>query len=388
MAGETSSALLAATVAPSPLFNFSAAQFTAAKAGVTRVKASGGRSKWLFPGDSTTWGENGGNTYGLRDGAHNNTVAAVISASFTASSIPSAQDNLFASGANTVGGTVIADFRNSYKPGLNIASPWVIDAGVTTMGGRTFSVTSADATGFVYTPEVQVDSFEIGDLQASGAGVYTWQVDGGGATTVTETNAVAARTIQSISAGAKGTHTLTIKRVSGTPFIRYVKGWDSTTSQVDILQMGRGQSVTGDWVVNTSPYNSLGSFTAEASTADFVGCNLGINEVAAGTVQATFKANYQLIINAGIAGGATFLLIVPHQTDTSVDDVTAQANIRQWIKDLATTNNLPCLDLQTRFGPYAAMAGQGYMFNARHCNKAGYAAEGAYIASVLKTWTT
>lgn len=386
MAGETSSALLAATVAPSPLIGFTRAQFATWRAGAARVTGATGRAKVVFGGgDSTWWGEDGGNTLGQRDGGHTNAVPGVVSAYFNSHGLASAQDNLFAAGGNT-GSTVIGNFRNSYKPGLNANAPWLIDS-VTSLGGCVFSGTGADPTGFVYTPEVPIDTFEIGDLQASGAGVYTWAVDGGGTTTVTETNATPGRTKQTISAGARGTHTLTIKVTSGKAFIRHVKGWDSTTSQVDVLNTGRSSSVTADWIVNTAPYTSLGAYTDECSTADLVVSNLGINEVAAGTSQVTFKANYQTLINAATGGGASMLLVVPHQTDTAFDLATSQANIRQWILDLGVTNSLPVLDLQTRFGPFAAMNASNWMFGARHCNKAGYAVEGTYIGQVLTLWS-
>lgn len=369
------------------LINFSLARFAQARKGIQRVRSGTGRAKFLFIGDSTVWGENGGDTNGLRNNAHNNSFPAVVSAFFNANGVPSAQDNLFASGANTGSTVVIADHQNSYKPGFNAPSPWILSTSVFTMGGCTFSCAAADATGITYTPEVNVDSFEIGDLQAAGAGVYTWAVDGGGTTTITETNASSALTKQTISAGASGSHTLTIKRVSGTAFIRHVKGWDSTKSQLDVLNAGRGSSVTADWIVSSAPYSSLGAFTSDAANADLVVCDLGINEVIAGTSQATFKANYQTLINAGIAGGANFLLVVPHQTDTTLDATASQANIRQWIKDLAFLNNLPCLDLQAHMGTFLQMTAAGNLFGARHPNKPGYAAEGAYIASVLRAWT-
>lgn len=387
MAGEASSALLRVPLAPSPMIGFTRAQFATWRAGAARVRGGTGRAKVIFIGDSTTWGENGGNSVGLRDGAHNNAYPAIISAYFNSNGLPSAQDNVMASGGLTQASTVIADFRNSYKPGLNIASPWIIDTGVSTLAGRCFSVTSADATGFVYTPEVPVDSFEIGDLNASGAGVYTWQVDGGATTQVTETNATPLLTKQSISAGARGTHTLTIKRVSGTAFIRHVKGWDSTTAQVDVLNAGRGAAATGDIIVNTAPYGPLGATTDEASNADLVVCNMGINDILAGTIQATFKSNYQTLINACIAGGASMLLVVPHQTDTAVDLAASQANIRQWILDLGVTNSLPVYDFQTVLGPFAAMNSIFNMFGARHCRKSGYALEGTDLGPVLTFWS-
>ncbi len=372
----------------SGLINFKRdkSQFTKARSGINRVLAGTGRSKWLFIGDSTTWGEDGGDTNGARNNAHNNAYPAIISKYMNTHGVPSAYDNLFGTGGNA-GATVIADFRNSYKSGLNAASPWA-NSSVATMGGMCFSATGVDSTGFVYTPEVAVDSFEIGDLQASGAGVYTWQIDGGSTTQVTETNATSARTKQTISAGSRGTHTLTIKVTSGQAFIRHVKGWDSTTPQLDILNAGRSSSVTADWIVNTAPYTSLGAFTDEASTADLIISNLGINEVAAATSQATFKSNYQTIINAGIANGANFVIVIPHETDTTLDATASQANIRQWIKDLAYLNNLPCIDLQAHMGTFLQMTAASYMFGARHPNKPGYAAEGAWLAPILRKWTS
>lgn len=368
------------------IFNFNPSQMTKWKSGVARVRSSMGRAKVIFVGDSTTWGEDGGDTVGLRNNSFNNSVPGVVSSYFNTNGLPSAHDSLFGSGGNA-GATVIADFRNSYKSGFNAASPWLLDS-VLSLGGCVFSGTGVDSTGITYTPAVPVTNFEIGDLQASGAGQYTYQIDGGANTFVTETNANSALTKQAITGLSLASHTLTIKVTSGKAFIRHVKGWDSTKSQIDILNAGRSSSNVTDWTINNAPYNTVGALTDEANTADLVVINLGINDNAAGTTQAAFKTSYQTVIACAQAGGASVILVVPHQTDTTIDASQSQANIKKWIRDLAITNNLPVIDLTAHFSTFIQMTGRGYMFGARHCQKAGYLAEGTYIGSVLKKWAS
>jgi len=370
-------------------YNFSAPQFTKWKAAVARVKAGTGRAKVVHIGDSTTWGEGGGDV-----GTQNRLNAKLYCAPTVAANrinalgIPTLSENVFASGANT-GITTITDWRNYYKPYFNAAASWILD-GSSTAGGCYFSNT-ADAANLTVMDSANpanpiTDTFVFYNLRASGAGVIKPVIDGVAGSNITQTNASASFATDTISLGAPASHTVAFQRVSGKAFFGGYYAYDSTVPAVDYLNLGRGSSTTADWLVATAPYNSFPAFQAIAADADLIIIDLTINDGFTGVADATYKTNLQSIITGAVATGASVLLTTGNPSRTDVYPDAKQQSIRQAMRELAISNNLPMLDQYLIYTDWVSMNANGFMFNANHPSKAGYADYGSRLGTILAKW--
>lgn len=386
-AGEASTAMLLNRISspiPTPQFNFTRAQFATWRTAVARVQGGSGRGKILCIGDSTTWGEGGG----LSDAANNRKSAklycwpTVFAAQLASLGIPANSENLFGSGSNT-GVVSIGDLQNYYKPGFNPANAWGI-SGSTTAGGGLF-LDSADTNLLTYQPAINVDTFKLFDITTPTAGGINYNIDGGSNTLLSQSPANAFRTTQ-IAAGSPGTHTLNVARASGNGFLAGVQAWNSAVPQFDVLNIGRGSAVAADVALTTNPWSSLSAITALAASADLILIDLTINDAAANTAVAAYKASIQAIINVAVASGATVMLVTGNPTDPATDNAVIQQNFRQYYKDLAVLNNLPMVDQWVLYTSWAAMNARSFTFNARHPNMAGYADFGAFMGNTLNQW--
>lgn len=364
------------------LFNFKTSQFTKTKAMRARVTGGSGRGRICIPGDSTAWGEGGG------DSGTNNRVNAklrawptILAQRLTTNGLSSNWEGIYGSGGVAVATVPIATHRSLYYAGMNARASWDV-AAAARLGGVWFQ-NPTDANIFSYTSTMAVNRFELADITAAGGGVISYNIDGGAETQLVQTNATASFRLTTIDAGSVGVHTLNITRVSGTGFLIGLRAWNEAAPQVDVLNFGMGSSVVADWVVNTVAYSPLPSLTTMCATADLVILPFTINDAIPPTSTASYKANLQILINAAKAGGADVLLQTGNPCSTSADADANQQAIRQGMKDLALSNDLPMIDLFDRYGNYLNMVAQGLMFNARHPNTAGYADIGNFVADTI-----
>lgn len=371
------------SVSADPLFNFKTSQFTQWAAGVAAVKANSRRGRVLVIGESGARGEHSGDAPTPQWlNTHKNAPAGRIAADLTARGLATNIEDLLAMGGNA-GVVPIAQLRGNIKTGFNAASPWAETAS-TTLGGCMI-VNSTDATALTYSPEVNVDTFELWDVQAPAAGVIEYSVDGGAWTQLTQTNAAASARRTQIAAGSLGAHTLSVRRVSGTAFFAGVRAWDSAVHAMDIINGGRG-GATAALVANKAAGFASGSVLAGyASTCDLIIIGpLQVNDEVAGTaVNTTFKTNMQTLITDSKAGGASVLLVTGHPVAPGSVSYAVQETYRVALKELATLNDVPLFDCYALFGSYEAMQAQSWIANVYHKNKAGYQAEATAIAAAL-----
>lgn len=368
------------------LFNFKTSQFTKTKAMRARVTGGSGRGRICIPGDSTAWGEGGG------DSGTNNRVNAklrawptILAQRLTTNGLSSNWEGIYGSGGVAVATVPIATHRSLYYAGMNARASWDV-AAAARLGGVWFQ-NPTDGGILSYTSTMAVNRFEIADITAAGGGVISYNIDGGAETQLVQTNASSTFRLTTIDAGSVGVHTINITRVSGTGFFIGLRAWNEAAPQVDVLNFGMGSSVVADWVVSTVGYSPLPSLTTMCATADLVILPFTINDAIPPTSTASYKANLQTLINAAKAGGADVLLQTGNPCSTSADSNANQQAIRQAMKDLALLNDLPMIDLFDRYGDYLNMVAQNLMFNSRHPNTAGYASIGNFVADTIMQWS-
>jgi lysophospholipase L1-like esterase len=370
------------------MFNFATTQWVAGKNGFSRVKAGTGRATIVVCGDSTSWGEGGGDSGGnMRQNAKERCWPTVLAKQLTALGIPANYENINGSGGNS-GVTFATDFQNFYKTGFNLTGGWVGLSSSTTAGGCLFTNTT-DTTGVMtYTPQIPVDRFEIADLQVSTGGIIAYSIDGGTEVQLNQANATSSFRRTVINCGSVGTHTLSIRRISGNAFVAGVRSWNSTVPAVDIINLGRCSSQTSDWMVNSNPWSPLPSFANYCLTADIVIIDHTINDELNNQTVANYKANLLTLINTAKAGGAMVILMTGNPSNVATITDAVQQTFRQAMKDVAIANNVPMIDQWDKYGTWVALNALGWMYNNNHPNKLGYADLGSFMANMLYSWAS
>lgn len=364
-------------------FNFTAAaQFAKFRTDASAVRAGIGRATVVCAGDSLTWGEGGGDA-SQRVNADINNFVNRAAARLTALGLNSTNDDIFGTGGNTQNFIPDSDLKGSYKAGFTYTGGW-LQSSSTSVGGIIFN--NATDTAAMTITVAGADTVELWDLVNTGLGSMTYAVDGGGAVTLDQNGTAASRKTV-IALGAPGAHTVVINRVAGTVFVIGYRAYNSTVKAVDFINIGRGSSLAATWLVQTVAYNIFPVFTTMCATASLVIIKLTTNDAAVPTAEATYKSQMQTLITAARAGGASVLLMTGSPTNPATDAIANQLAYRQYMRDLATTNNLPLLDLWAVDINYATLVSRGFMFDNRHKNKAGYAAEGELVGDVINSLT-
>lgn len=366
-------------VGSSPFFNFtSPSQFTKFRTDAAAVRGGTGRGLILFgPGDSLHWGEGGGDA-SQRLNADINCVPNRVAARLTALGLNSTNDDIYGTGGNTIDFIPNSDLQAFYKSNFTYTGGWV-QSSSTSVGGMIWT-NSTDTAAMTITV-ANADTCKLATLKNAGLGSMTYTVDGGAPQTLDQ-NAAAAFLETTIALGSVGAHTIVLNRVAGSVFVIGFRAYDSTTRAMDIINIGRGSSLAATWVVATVPYNIRPVYANFALGASLVVPKLMTNDCAADTLEATYKPQIQTLITDGLVGGASMMLMTGSPTNPSTDALAKQLKFRQWLKDLAMTNGLPLLDLYA-WETYAANVTNNFMWDNRHKNKAGYAAEGLFVANTL-----
>lgn len=380
-------AILTSGAVPVPgQFNFKYSQFSKTRAAMARIAAGTGRGKIVCIGDSTTFGEGAGTGSG-RVGCMPKGWPAKLAASLTSLGIPAVHECKIGSSGIGTGTVTIAENQNSIKPGFNPAGTWIL-SGSTTGGGVLFTNTTDTSSTISYTPPISVSKFELIDIVSTTAGAINYNIDGGSDTLLSQNGTNALRSTI-IDCGSLGSHTLNVKRASGTAFFTGARAWDDTVKAFDIWNLGCCVSQTAEWVTSANPWSALNAVTQYCSDADLVIIDLTINNalLSPSTYNGTYLTQMASIINAAKAGGADVLLMTgnPSRIDTITEQV--QTQFRRALKNIALSNNLPMIDQVEKYRDWVTLNAFGWMYNANHPNENQYTDLGRFIASTLKRWT-
>jgi hypothetical protein len=340
-------------------YNFDALYLPHWEACTARIKINAGNCRVLNVGDSTTFGswslpsDTGdlvGSSYPTR-----------LSQYLNAASLPTQRDSFMNTGAGSE--TVLANDARV------VAGNWTV-VNLPTVGGGGISASSSGSP-LQFTPTSSVDKFRVWYLTAPSAGVGSLNIDGGTATTLTETGSNGFTSITLTATGA-GKHTLNASWTSGGQiFIAGIEAYNSTTSQVEMMNAGWPLSTTGNWVASGSPWLPLPAVGAIAP--DLILLDLGINDWKNTVAVSTYKSNLQTMITAYKAT-SDVILVTPAPSQTTSTPLATQQTFINALYELAISNNIPIIDNWSRWGSYerANASPLLYYTNSLHPNANGY----------------
>ena len=334
---------------------------------LARSRSGGADVVHLVMGDSTTMGDGAGTGTNGFVGARNRSLAQCLAREVGGVRYPTSSDSFM--GNQLLTGVTMAQ----YDPRLNLGA-WAPDNTlIKTLGGYIFKAASSGAT-LAFTPVGIFDSFDLYTVGYNGGGQVTVNVDGG-STLATWTDSASGVFKTTVSC-ARGTHTINIVTTNATAvYVHGVICHDSQRPAINVLQCGQSGDNLGQFVNNVGVYNVYGMLTAIAP--DIITLNFNINDMRVPTAEATYRANYQKLIDACKVLGDV-VLTFSHYVDTAQASQATQEAYKGYVQSLAASNGLIFVDRSVTTGAtYAIANAAGYMYDALHPNALGYGAQAA-----------
>lgn len=250
-------------------------------------------------------------------------------------------------------------------------------------GGNAFEWSAAGSITFA--PRGLVSRFEIIWREATGR-QFTYQIDGGAAVNVT---AVAASQISRVTTAqvAPGTHTLTINWVAGSVRIFSVIAYDdSVKAPLRIYNWGISGANSANLINNSDA--TTGRVAGYAFHAPDVAIIEGgiINDWRQSVAVATSKANITTLVTTAKTwkGGACKpVLITPVFDGGSTGNTGIQDQYVTAMKEVATEQSVPIIDVRPTFQSYAYANAQGWMSDTVHPTAAGYAVISGLVKNAI-----
>lgn len=338
------------------LLQKAAAAFSKTRAGISNTKVA------MF-GDSTFLGSGSSGVALYPAGAREYGPCVKLASRLNQYSIPAVSHASFGDGAS--GASFFA-----WDPRFSAGAGWTI-ASLNNLWSVGSYLNSSTTNPLNFTPIGSVDTFVLYyAITSGGARSFTYAVDGG-ATTPVDCNAAQAIGVLTIPAGAAGTHTLNIARVTGGIYILGVRAYNSSIKCVEIMNMGRsGGRASNATSSNAAAWDALAAFPTWAPDLTII--NLTINEWLNNGNLTTYKADMQTIINTAKATGDVILCTGVPSAIGSATTVT-QNGVAEVVRTLARENNLLLVDNLSRFGTYEIRNPQGLYTDTAHPNGPGYA---------------
>jgi lysophospholipase L1-like esterase len=226
--------------------------------------------------------------------------------------------------------------------------------------------TTTDASNLVFTPAggFAYDRFDVYYVRNTGDGTLTMTATGG--TPVVQLTAGTGALLKvTVSAATAATNnTLTIVPSSGTVYVWGIEPWLSTTKRVRIGNAGQYGTTSSQWAL-TGPFYTPGAVTLYSPNLSI--CSLGINDATTSVSPATLQTNLQAIITSAETTGDVMLWTMPPSSGSPY--TTVEPTYQAVYASLATTNNVPLVDIWKRFG---GVWNSSWMNDFTHPNLAGY----------------
>lgn len=332
------------------------------------------RGKIICIGDSVTWGFGAG-VGTAYTGAHDLAYPYRLAAAMSAGGVPATNESQiagFAIGVNTVA------IQELYNPRyVSTGAGWVVGA-QTTAGGNTRLNNSTTADLLSLVPTVPVDTFVPVHYTNTNLGDFSWNIDGGADTTISE-NAAQGMGFPVLPSVALGSHTLNLKRVSGTVYIAGAYAYNSAVKAFDIINLGQSGSSTINWIsvaAQYAPLNAIGRWLPDLTIL-----KLGINDWQGADDVATYTVNMQTIITKAKSVG-DLIMVTPNPTGSTAN----QATQRQYcdaVLALGVTNNVVVWDQHAALVDYATQNALGNMFDLLHPKAVLFNDEGNFLSQLL-----
>lgn len=338
------------------VYNLDPSKLRIIRAALGKVLANTGNAKIAFIGDSTVVGAYGGDTGKF--------------------SWPARVKQFLANAGYPSAGTGLVGCFNNYsaaEPRITLYSGTSslstfsnMVTNTTTLNGVQFDTTSTGETGTV------MDVF-YDDMSAP----FDVNIDGGTKTRVTPTNTNTVK-VYTVTGLTNATHQAIAWRVSGT---MNILGFQLRTANYGVQTYNAAISGAKTDSIASADYHHVAQTALNRTTgwgADLVFIMCETNDAGQGTAVATFKANMQTAINTAVNATTDIVLVTGFPLNGT--DLTPYT---QAIYELADTNNLPLIDMQARWGTWAAANTLGLYTDNAHPTAAGYANAGRAIFNAL-----
>lgn len=251
--------------------------------------------------------------------------------------------------------------------------------------GFSDSCASASSVGstttFSFTPGASqgtFDKFDVYYLQFAGGGLLSVWATGGSTTTVDTNGAAGVLKVTVTAATASVNNVVYAGDNTGQVYVCGFEPYLSTVSKVRLGNAGVGGSyAAGIWDQEASNFGSLPSIRSYAP--DLCVISLGINDATNNTTATAFQASMQTIIGACQQSGDVLLMTMPPSTGAPYTTLEPQYVSAYY--NLASTNNIPLLDIFKRFG---SAYNSAYMFDPYHPTQYGYWDWGADLSQFLQ----
>lgn len=324
-----------------------------------KVRGGLGNAKVLCLGDSLISGSGGSGSTGYGADSRKFNFVSRVKDLMNSYHVPTRADMVLGTGG--ISGYTTFDPRYALT---NWADNQNLDGAI----GKVF-YSSTNGGTLVFTPTTSWDRVEIFYPAAGSQGTFDVSVGGSSIGTV---NAAGSTDIASSTFNATlGIHGVTITKTnSNGNYILGIRVWDSTKSEVEIIQAGWSGAVASAFVTNSLPWDALGEITKLAP--DLTVIALSINDAVAGTSIGTFTSQLQTIITTALASGDCILTTgVP--SAISVVSLATQQTYIDAIETLAVTNGIVFINQFSRFVSYEISNPSGFYTDTLHPNGIGYA---------------
>jgi lysophospholipase L1-like esterase len=353
------------------VYNATATSLAFARAGVARAAAGGAPLRIRCTGDSITGG----------------TESSAPANSATGTSYPARlRQRLTADGRYgnvSSGPTYLQHSGAGIDSRVTAVGTWGAEQTGYNQGGYS----GTNPSGFVFTPDSNVDTFMVLHVQQATSAVLTAQVDGG-ATLTKAVNGATDVGVWIIPAGSLGAHTLTLGGTNGKVFIQGIHGYNSAQAGgVQVSRCGQPSAMFSNFAQDATFGGVRTGFRGWIPDIEII--HFGTNDYESSTPSSAFKSNYAGVIARARANFCDPVIVVPVPRGAASSSLAA--NHAKLVADcyaVAEANDCMLVDLDTRWhGPDVAFAYStpvGWMTaDLVHPSDKGYADMGAAIGNAL-----
>ena len=357
--------------------------------GLARVRAGLANMTIACVSDSTGAGQYADGTNAWA-GAKARSWPTALAAILTTAGYPGSIASVTSDNSTLGHGGTIPSFDSRVTSGANYIAGTLNTAGGQIIMNTAGSLGNAAAETFSFSPGTSFDTVEVYWYRSASVGTFTIDCGGsalatcstsggsGGTTTPGTTNQVN-KTVVTKTAGADPINI--IRTVLGSVIITGIVAYLSTTKCVNMLNMGWSGSRTTQWNDSSGDYSPLNALLDYSPDLTIIG--LGINDSILGNSEATVTAALNALVTAALTTGDV-LLLNHTWVDTTVASAANQAAVYAAVAAVSRANQVPVLDLQSRWSSYATAAALGYIHSDKtHPLQAGYQDMAHAIAGVI-----
>lgn len=261
-------------------------------------------------------------------------------------------------------------------------------SGQDTLGGQAFTLPGATTDTITYT-FTDVDTADIYVADGTAGRKWSWSVDGGAETVIT--NAGSGSIVKTtVSLGGKGNHTLRLSGNSGVVIVLIVNPYDSSRRQLDIVNMGISGATSTQFILNNNPVTgrlaAIAAYKPDIVIMDDWSINDWRAAVGGGAEisVALSMQNQQTFIDACKAAGSQLIGITPLWDKVQTNNGYRQQEYADATKALYLANGMPVLDVRAALQSYDTAAGVGFYSDTVHPAQLGYDLKGSMVSQFIR----